>query len=240
MRGPGSTDKKYMSVRALFGLLLPPALLLASWSAAADPGRLPVTTLRYEVAQGAEQDEEDGVVEPEFLRHSLSMRLKETISPAMDVAVLVRYSRKDFIATGTDYASWLFSPELVLRKRGDWRLAASLPVRLLDYQPLSSGFTGRDLASLGARLEAALDLTPWSSLSSYLRGTVELADDPAESRQLYTLGVGVESRLGAAASWLLAARYSGTGRFPLGPGSAQRPDFYHLGAFSVTWDPNRR
>ena len=229
-----------MSMRASIGLLLFPVLLLAARSGAAETTRLPVTTLRYEAAQGAEQDEEDGVVEPEYLRHSLSMRVKEEFSAALDAALLVRYSRKDFFGAGTDYAYWLFSPELVLRRRGEWRFGASLPIRLVDYQPAEEGFTGRDLASLGARLEAALDLTPRSSLSSYLRGTAELADDPAESRQLYTLGLGLESRLGGEEGWLLGVRYAGTGRFPLGARSTQVPDYYHLGALSLTWDPNRR
>ncbi len=245
MVNTGLADIFHMKVRASVRLLRLPGvacaiLLLLPWTAAAQAPRLPVTTLRYEATQGASEDEEDGTVEPGYLRHTLSARIKEEFSPSFDAALLVRWSQKDFFQSGTGYAYWLFSPELVLRRRDAWRLGASLSCKLLDFAPLGGGQVGRDRLDLGSRLEIGYDLTPRTTLSSSLRGAVELAGDPADARQLYALGVGMESRLGDAGQYLLGLRYTGTGRFPAGPQSVRTRSYYHLGALSLVWDPNRQ
>ncbi len=213
-------------------------LLLLPWPAPAQPLPWPVTTFRYEASQGTEEDEEEGSLIPAYLRHTASLRVKEEFSRALEAALLLRYSRKDYFQSGTDYAYWLLAPEFILRRRPAWRLEGSLACKVTDYDPQASGSSLRDLVSLGSRLELGWDLTPRTEMTSSLRGAFDLVEDPQRSRQSYTLGVGLESRLGAERQWLLGVRYSGTSRFPVGPQSVGEQSYYHLGAFSLSWDPN--
>ncbi|HEY9594585.1 MAG TPA: hypothetical protein VHE79_08910, partial [Spirochaetia bacterium] len=51
------------------------AIGLPCWSESWD---LPVTTLRYEVSEGQTEDPDDETLEPSSLRHTVTLRVKET------------------------------------------------------------------------------------------------------------------------------------------------------------------
>ena len=73
-------------------------------------------------------------------------------------------------------------------------------------------------------------------LETYLRGEADLQQSEEKSRQAYTLGLALTSKLGAVS---LGARYRGTGRGPLGATSAAGVSFYQIGSVNVSWDLNR-
>ncbi len=66
-------------------------------------------------------------------------------------------------------------------------------------------------------------------------GRFALAENPADGLQAWTASVGLSTRVG---DWLVAARYRGQMRLPLGAASASGVDVYHVASLSLQWDPN--
>jgi hypothetical protein len=216
--------------------LLVAALLCCTAGCWAEPRRLPVLSVRYEVAEGTEEDEEQGDLEPTFLRHTAAFKAAEAFSDQLLAELEVRFSRKDFYAGGGDYSYLVLDPAVRLELGPRLGLALGLQTKGVQFDELDSSGACKDYLAVGGRVEADWKVSRAVRLEAALRGLFDLHRDPAGSRQAYSLGLAAVSRLGALT---LGIRYRAVGRLPLGWESLEGASFYQVGIVSASWDLNR-
>jgi hypothetical protein len=216
--------------------LLVAAMLCCTAVSWAEPARLPVFSVRYEVAEGTDEDEEQGDLEPTFLRHTAAFKAAEVFSDRLMADLEVRFSRKDYYDGEADYSYLVLDPAVRLQLGQRLGLALGLETKGVLFDELDSGVSSKDYLAVGGRLEADWKASRSVRLEAALRGIFDLHRDPAGSRQAYTLGLAAVSRLGALT---LRARYRAIGRLPLGRASLEGASFYQVGIVSASWDLNR-
>jgi hypothetical protein len=196
---------------------------------------LPVLSLRYEVAGGMSEDPEEQIALPSSLRNTVVFQIKESADTA-SLGLAIRASAKDdFIKTG-DYAYVQVDQDGSFSLGAPWKLAYSLAAKRIDYPlPDSSGLS-KDSLSLSGGSTVTFTPLKGTSLEGGLSARYSLADNAEDALQTYVVSAGVSTRLG---EWLLAARYRGEVRSPLGASSMKTETAYHTGSVSLQWDPNR-
>lgn len=224
------------------------ALLLAShpacrraWAeddraASGEAWKLPVCTLGYGVSAGSGEDDEEDIQVPSSLRHTVTLRLREELGRPLLLTCLLKYSRKDYYAQAGDAVTLSVDQDGRLRLSDLLDLGAGLSARWVSRTDLAAGDAPNDVLTLKGNGNAAWKPGRGTSIDGSLQGGFDLASRAAKGRQVWTAGLGFESRLG---DFLLRARYRGELRFPLGVESAVEDSGLHTGTFSLQWDPNR-
>jgi hypothetical protein len=216
--------------------LLVAAMLCCSAGCWTEPGRLPVLSVRYEVAEGTDEDEDQGDLEPTFLRHTAAFKATEEFTDRLRAELQVRYSRKDYFDGESDYSYLALDPAVRLQLGQRLGLALGLETKGVLFDELDTLGGSKDYLAVGGRLEADWKASPAVRLEAALRGVFDLHRNPAGSRQAYTLGLAAISRLGPLS---LGARYRAVSRLPLGSESLEGVSFYQVGIISASWDLNR-
>lgn len=196
---------------------------------------LPVVTLKYEAAEGASEDPDDETLEPSSFRNTVSMRVKEDVESA-SFGLTLRGSAKDYYLQNGDYSYLDLEQDGSFHLGEAWKLGYLLGVKNMSFpQPDSKGFP-KDATALRAAATAAFTVMKGTTLEAGTAGRWEFADNTPDSLQAYVFTAGFSSRLG---EWLLGAHYRGEFRLPMGSSSGVSSSAYHVGSFSLQWDPNR-
>jgi len=209
-------------------------LLLSCLPAWSLDWNLPVFTARYEVAGGASDDPEDDTLDPSSLRNTMSLRMKEEAGPAT-LGLGVAWSAKDYYRQSGDYSYLKVDHDATFRVSDLWKLGYTLGVKRMEYPEPDSQGLSNDSLSLSAGATAAVRLAKGTTLDGALGGRFGLTDNPSDALQAWTASVGVSTRMG---EWLVAARYRGQARLPLGAASDYGRNLYQVASVSVQWDPN--
>ncbi len=196
--------------------------------------KLPIVTVRYEVAGGGSEDPDDDSFEPSSLRNTVTFRVKEEADPAT-FGLGLTMSAKDYFQQSGDYSYVKVEHDASVRLGKPWKLGYTLGAKWIEYPELDSHGMPKDVLSLSAATNAVLRLGRGTSLEAGVAGRFYLTEDPADALQAYAATAGISARLG---DWLLGARYRGEVRVPLGGASAAGLDVYNIGSVSLQWDPN--
>jgi opacity protein-like surface antigen len=219
------------SVCTLLGNALLALVCLPAWSL---DWKLPVVTMRYEAAGGGSEDAEDDSFEPSSLRNTVTLRVKEEADPAA-FGLGLTMSAKDYYQQSGDYSYLKVEHDASVRLGKPWKLGYVLGAKWMEYPQLGSNGLPKDALTLSAATSAVVRLGRGTSLETGVAGRFALTEDPADALQAYMASAGFSTRLG---DWLLAARYRGELRIPLGGASDRGLDMYHTGSVSLQWDPN--
>jgi hypothetical protein len=212
-------------------------LLVVTVGVGAEQWKLPVFTLRYEVSQGIEEDEEEGSLEPSYTRNTVSFRVKEELGNRFRATLTTRFSEKNFDDPGQDdYWYFAATPGLEWSLGQVFGLGTEFVVKTAVFDGTDSDGLSRDYVDVGPKLFADWKIRRGLKLDAWLRSTYSLYENELKSRQTYAFSVGVTGRWG---EWSVGTRYRGTARLPLGDESRQQVGGYHLGSINVSWDPNR-
>jgi hypothetical protein len=195
---------------------------------------LPIFTVRYEVAGGGSEDPDDDTIEPSSLRNTMTLRVKEEADPAT-FGLAFTVSGKDYYRQSGDYSYLKVEHDASVRIGEPWKLGYALGAKWMSYPDLDSQGLSKDALSLNAGGTAAVRLARGTSLEAGVAGRFSLTENPADAAQAYMASAGLSARLG---DWLLAARYRGEVRLPLGTAAPAGLDMYHTGSVSLQWDPN--
>jgi hypothetical protein len=211
--------------------------LILATAACGDQWKLPIVSLRYEVAEGIEEDEEEGTLSPTYWRHSLALRVREDMGQRFRVVLTGRISCKDYEGDAAD-DYWYVSavPGLEWSIGQVLGLGTEFSVKRGMFDEADGAAPEKDYLDLGSKIFADWRIVKGLELDAWLRATYSLYEDRLKSRQAYTFGIGLTGRRG---QWNIGARYRGTARLPLGEGSGQDFGGYHLGSVNVSWNPNR-
>jgi hypothetical protein len=196
--------------------------------------KLPIVTMRYEVAGGGSEDPDDETFEPSSLRNTVSLRVKEEADPAT-FGFGLTLSAKDYYQQSGDYSYLKVDHDGAVRLGKPWKLGYVLGAKWMEYPQLDSFGRPKDALGLRAGTSAVLRLDRGMSLEAGVAGRFSLTEDPADALQAYAATAGVSARLG---EWLLTARYRGEVRIPLGAASTATLNMYNTGSVSLQWDPN--
>ncbi|MGA2478070.1 MAG: hypothetical protein ABSG63_04885 [Spirochaetia bacterium] len=205
---------------------------LPSWSL---DWKLPVVTMKYEIAQGECEDPEDETLEPTSVRNTATLRIRQDADPATFWLTL-RTSAKDYFQEAGDYSYLEAEHEGAWRADEMWKLGYLLGIKRIGYaQPDSDGLFNDNLC-MKAGGTAVLTFLKGTSLEAGLSSRYTWATNLADAQQGYALTAGFASRLG---EWLLGIHYRGEYRLPMGSSSSVATRTYNTGSVSFQWDPNR-
>ena len=191
--------------------------------------KLPIFTVRYEVAGGGSEDPDDETFEASSLRNTVTFRVKEEADPAT-FGLGLTMSAKDYYQQSGDYSYLRVEHDASTRVGEAWKVGYLLGAKWMEYPQLDSFGLSRDALSLNAGGTAAVRLAPGTTFEAGVAGRFSMTEDPADALQAYIGSAGFSTRFG---DWLLTARYRGEFRFPV-----SGLDTYHTGSLSLQWDPN--
>jgi hypothetical protein len=195
---------------------------------------LPVFTMRYEVAGGGVEDPDDDTIEPSSIRHTVSLRVKEEADPAAFGLGFIM-AAKDYYQQAGDYSYFKVEHDASVHVGDPWKLGYTIGLKRMQYPETDSEGFSKDALSMNAAATAAVRLWKGASLEAGLGGRFSVTENPANALQAYTAAAGFSTRLG---DWLLAMRYHGQFRLPLGAEADANLDTYHTASVSLQWDPN--
>ena len=190
--------------------------------------------MRYEVAGGGVEDPDDDTIEPSSLRHTVSLRMKEAADPAA-FGLGFTMSAKDYYQQTGDYSYFKVEHDGSVRVGDPWKLGYTMGLKQMQYPDTDSHGLSKDVLSLNAGATAALRISRETSLDAAAGARFSLAENEADAAQAWTASAGFSTHLG---DWLLAARYHGQFRAPLGEAADPGLDTYHTASISLQWDPN--
>ena len=196
---------------------------------------LPVVTLKYEAAEGVSEDPDDETLEPSSLRSTASIRVKEEVESA-SFGLTLRVSTKDYYLQAGDYSYLDLEQDGAFHVGEAWKLGYLLGMKGMTFPELDSRGFPKDATALRAAANAAFTVVKGTTLEAGTAGRWEFAENTPDSLQAYVFTAGFSSRLG---EWLLGAHYRGEFRLPMGSASGVWSSAYHVGSFSLQWDPNR-
>jgi hypothetical protein len=209
-------------------------------AASAQEMKLPVLTLYYEGGTGLEllwpEEPEMELQEADSQRHKLTLRIKEQWSDALTTNLYSAVSRKDYDGTG-DYTYFYFNPDFQWELGDRVRWSAGARAKWTYYDDSGAGALSKDLTSLLANTELAFKPLDGLKIEPFLQAVFDLYRNRVDTRQTYTAGARLESRLSDA--WRLTGRYRGILRFPLGTGDDKLEKFKQEFGLNLNWDPNR-
>ena len=209
-------------------------LLAAALPAGSLDWNLPVLTMRYEVAGGSSEDPDEDTLDPSSLRNTVTFRVKEEADPAT-LGLGITMSGKDYYQQAGDYSYLKVDHDASFRVSDPLKLGYTLGVKKMAYPEPDSKGLSNDSLSLDAGATAALRVAPATTFDGSLGGRFGLTDNPADGLQTWTASIGLRTRLG---DWLVAARYRGQLRLPLGAASDYGVNLYHVASLQLQWDPN--
>jgi hypothetical protein len=215
-------------------LLLP---MLACASASPMDWKLPVITVKYDIARStvSDTDADEELLIPASLGNIVSLHVKESGDP-VDLGLTLKYSAKDYLLQIGDYSYFTLDQETKIKVSDSLDLGFTMGGKWLSApEPYLSGIP-KDYFSMKARAEAALDLFKGSTLDMSLAAQYDLNNAEAKRRQLYTTTAGLSYRLG---EMLMSVKYRGEFRFPLGGMSIVETRALNEGSLSLQWDLNR-
>jgi len=213
---------------------LPALVAVSALPASALDWNLPVVTVRYEVAGGATEDAEDDTLDYSSLRNTVSLHIKEESDPAT-LSLGLTLSGKDYYLQTGDYSYVKLEHETVFRLGDPWKLGYALGAKWMTYPGTDALGMPKDVLWLTAGVTGSVKLAPGTGLEAGISSRFGLAEDAADARQIYAASAGLSTRVG---DLLLAARYRGEARLPLGSSSQYAADLYNVASVSVQWDPN--
>jgi hypothetical protein len=100
---------------------------LPAWSQ-----KLPVVTMKYEIAGGESEDAEDETLEPTSLRNTATLRIRQEADPATFWLTL-RTSAKDYFQEAGDYSYLEAEHEGTWRADEMWKLGYLIGVKRMGY-----------------------------------------------------------------------------------------------------------
>jgi hypothetical protein len=222
---------------ALFGVLV----CLSPLPAAAQEVQLPVFFLRYDGGVGSEEIEpeeaEEEQMEPSSQRHKVTLRVKEEWSDSLTTNLYTAVSRKEYFLQSGSYLYFYLNPDITWEITDRFRWKLGVRSKWIWYDELDSKGDLKDITSLQARTELVVRLLDRLRLTPFFLGVFDLYRNEAKTRQTYTAGLRLESRLSGA--WILRGRYRGILRTPLGETSAVPARYNHEFGLNLSWDPNR-
>jgi hypothetical protein len=211
------------------------ALLAVSLSGWSDGWGLPVTTLRYEIAEGRTEDPDDETLDPTSLRHTVTLQVREA-SDFLTLWLTLRGATKDYYEQTGDWSYWQVEHEGSFRVTDSLKLGYTLSAKdVLWADPAADG-SSKDTLYLNGAATAALAVAKGTTIDAAVGGRFALAVDPTGSQETLVMSAGVSSRLG---EWLLGARCRAQLRAPLGVEGNASPSSWTTGSVSLQWDPNR-
>jgi hypothetical protein len=208
----------------------PPAVSALDWE-------LPVFTVKYEMTDGAIENPvpDEDVFIPSSLRNFLEFHVRENADP-LDLGLTVRYSVKDYLLQSGDYSYVTVSQSANLEATKFLDLGLTAGLKWSGSPQLDSSGQPKNYLALNGGITADIELFKGTGIDASLKAEYDMHEDQADSRQIYTAGLGVSSRLG---QFLLGARYRGTFRLPLGDLSGVDMSMLHVASLSLQWNPNR-
>jgi hypothetical protein len=195
----------------------------------------PVVTLKYEAAEGVSEDPDDETLEASSFRNTASMRVKEDVESA-SFGLTLKGSAKDYYLQAGDYSYLDLEHDGTFHVGEEWKLGYLLGMKGMSFPELDSKGLPKDATALRAAATAAFTVMKGTTLEAGTAGRWEFAENAPDSLQAYVFTAGFSSRLG---EWLLGAHYRGAFRLPMGTSSGVWSSAYHVGSFSLQWDPNR-
>ena len=208
------------------------AVCLPAWSL---DWKLPVVTMKYEVAEGEVEDPEDQTMEPTSVRNTATMRIRQDADPAT-FALMLRTSAKDYFQQAGITPTSSSSTTAPFRLDEQWKLGYVIGMKRMDFTEPGVDEMSNDSISMKTSGTAVLTLMKGTSLEAGLATRYSWATDPANALQGYVVTAGFGTRLG---EWLLGLHYRGEFRLPMGTTSEVGPRRYNTGSISFQWDPNR-
>jgi len=216
-------------------------LLLLAVVGSAEDVKLPVFFLRYEGGIGTEEIEPEEPAEellmPSARRNTVSLRVKEQWNDRFTTNLYSTVSRKEYFLQSGSYLYFFLRPDFAWQLTDRIKWSAAFRSKWIWYdEPYADG-SPKDLTSLLARTELSLRFPNQLRLNPYVQGVFDLYEKDENTRQTYTAGLGLESRLSGA--WRLNGRYRSVMRVPLGGESVVRDRFNHEFGLNLSWDPNK-
>lgn len=194
----------------------------------------PEVTVKYEILQGADEEEIEDYLLPSSLRNVASLRLKEIFTDELWYAVLVKYSDKDYYNTKGDYRYINLDNGISWKINSTLKVGLNFLTRYVYFDDLDTNKNSKNYINLGSKFSGVYKLLPGLSFDTWIKGNYNLYTNTAKSKQEYTFNFGVTSRQDNI-SWRL--RYKGILRDALGSLSAQSRSFLNYGSMSATWKP---
>ena len=132
--------------------------------------------------------------------------------------------------------SALFTPDASwdVTDRLKWNLEGR--AKWMAYDERDAGGLSRDYRNLQATTSLSWKPAAVVKIAGSLRGAFDLYDNRAKRRQVFSVGIGIDSRVGA---FLVGGDYRGSLRLGLGAESTVSTRLDHTFGLDVTWDPNR-
>lgn len=195
---------------------------------------LPVLTMRYELAQGSREDPDEELMMPSSLRNTVSLRIKEAADPAV-FELTLRCSLKDYYLSAGDFSYLELQHEQTWRTN-DWlKVGFVLGGKKVAFPEFDESGLPKSYLSLKAGTNAVMSIVAGTSLEGGLTARYDVAESDARTFQVYVASAALATRLD---SWMLAARYRGEFRLPLGESSATGRLSYNTCTLTLQWDPN--
>ena len=210
------------------------ALLCLCASLGASPD-LPVFFLKYDAGIGSEESADEQEVEASSHRHEVSLRIKEAWSRRVTSNLYTVVTRKGYLDGGGSYTYVSLNPDT------NWSITDSVKWYLsgrskwMRYDEPDAEGLSKDYVSFLAK--TTLTIAPHRSIKiiPLVQGSFEVYENPGKTRQSYTYGIGIDSRVG---HFVLGGDYRGTARFPLGGESTVGVRLSNEFGIDLTWDPN--
>lgn len=213
-------------------VLLLAAACLPAWSL---DWKLPVFTMKYEIAEGEVEDPEDQSLEPTSVRNTATLRMHQEADPA-SFALTMRTSAKDYLQQAGDYSYLDLEHEGAIRLDERWKLGYVIGMKRMDFAEPGADELSNDSISMKTGGTAVFTFVRGTTLEAGLATRYTWTTDPSDALQGYVVTAGFASRLG---DWLLGLRYRGEFRLPMGTSSDIATRRYNTGSISFQWDPNR-
>ena len=213
-------------------------ILLCALASVVGAQSLPVFYLKYSGGVGQEEIEEDDAgLEPASLRNSVSLRIKEEISPALVTDLTVFYSTKDYHVQAGDYSYFYLKPQVSYDLTDRVTLATELRSKWVFYpDQVDADGESKDYLSLTGGLETIYKPRTGTRITASVKSNFDLYENETRQEQSHAFGLRIQSRLDAV---IVGANYRGTFYTPLGAANPDTDALSHEFGASLTWDTNK-
>jgi len=215
--------------------ILVAVFVLISYTGFAQFPKLPIFYLKYNGAVGQEENIEDQMLEANAQRHTVSLRIKETLSKAIVTNLTTAFSRKEYFSQNGSYKYFYVFPDVTWKISDKIRWYNGFKVKWYTYDERDSYNEIKDYTSLDYRTNLTFKIIDNFEFIPVFQILYELYENETKSRQNYSLGLRLKYDFG---NWILSGRYKTTLRWPLAEDTVVQKRFDHEFGVSLTWDPN--